>query len=108
MVTSITMLIRVPYLNALGITIISFKCHEKSERKKLQTTIGEITFGGGIFNVVSLKYIGKCHLVITYTLKERNNINELDNKIFTKSLGAWPRGPLATPLGGVIGTRPNN
>ena len=30
---------------------------------------------GGIFYVVSLKYIGKRHLVITYTLKERNNIN---------------------------------
>ena len=43
--------------------------------KKLQKYIGEMTFGGGIFNVVSLKYIGKRHLVITYTLKERNNIN---------------------------------
>ena len=37
--------------------------------------LGEMTFGGGIFNVVSLKYIGKRNLVITYTLKERNNIN---------------------------------
>ena len=37
---------------------------------KLQTNIGEMTFGGA-----SLKYIGKHHLVITYTLKERNNIN---------------------------------
>ena len=43
--------------------------------KKLQKNIGEMTSGGGIFNVVSLKYIGKRHLVITYTLKERNNIN---------------------------------
>ena len=42
---------------------------------KLQKNIGEMTFGGGIFNVVSLKYIGKRHLVIAYTLKERNNIN---------------------------------
>ena len=40
-----------------------------------EKNIGEMTFGGGIFNVVSLKYIGKRHLVITYTLKERNNIN---------------------------------
>ena len=43
--------------------------------KKIPKKIGEITFRGGIFNVVSLKYIGKRHLVITYTLKERNNIN---------------------------------
>ena len=42
---------------------------------KLPKNIGEMTFGGGIFNVVSLKYIGKRHLVITYTLKEPNNIN---------------------------------
>ena len=42
--------------------------------KNLPTNIGEMTFGGGIFNVVSLKYIGRRHLVITYTLKERNNI----------------------------------
>ena len=43
--------------------------------KKLHKNIGAMTFGGGIFNVVSLKYIGERHLVITYTLKERNNIN---------------------------------
>ena len=45
------------------------------ERNKIANNIGEITFGGGIVNVVSLTYIGKRHLVITYTLKERNNIN---------------------------------
>ena len=43
--------------------------------KELPKNIREMTFGGCIFNVVSLKYIGKRHLVITYTLKERNNIN---------------------------------
>ena len=46
----------------------------QSERK-LQKNIVEMTFEGGIFNVVSLKYIGKHHLVITYPLKERSNIN---------------------------------
>ena len=30
--------------------------------KKLQKSIGEMTFGGGIFNVVSLKYIGMIHI----------------------------------------------
>ena len=37
-----------------------------------------------------------------YTFKECNNINSLEKKTFTKSLGGawppWPRGPLATPL----------
>ena len=48
----------------------------QSEKKLPQNIgLGEMTFGGGIFNVVSLKYIGKRHLVITYTLKERNNMN---------------------------------
>ena len=42
---------------------------------KFAKNIGDMTFEGGIFNVVSLKYIGKRHPVITYTLKERNNIN---------------------------------
>ena len=44
-------------------------------KKNCKKNIGEMTFRGDIFNVVSLKYIGKRHLVITYTLKERNNIN---------------------------------
>ena len=30
--------------------------------KTLQTNLGEMTFGGGIFNVVSLKYIGMIHV----------------------------------------------
>ena len=29
---------------------------------KLQKNMGEMTFGGGIFNVVSLKYIGMIHI----------------------------------------------
>ena len=45
--------------------------------KKSATNIGEITFGGPIFNVVSLNYLGKRH-----------------KKTFTKSLGgAWPLWP---------------
>ena len=32
------------------------------ERKKIAKNIGEMTFGGGIFNVVSLKYIGMTHI----------------------------------------------
>ena len=37
---------------------------EAQSEKKLPTNIqvGEITFGGGIFNVVSLKYIGMIHI----------------------------------------------
>ena len=49
------------------------------QRKKdlSATNIGEITFGGPIFNVVSLNYLGKRH-----------------KKTFTKSLGgAWPLWP---------------
>ena len=52
--------------------------------KKSATNIGEITFGGPIFNVVSLNYLGKRH-----------------KKTFTKSLGGGgmaPVAPLATPL----------
>ena len=50
--------------------------------KKSATNIGEITFGGPIFNVVSLNYLGKRH-----------------KKTFTKSLGGMaPVPPLATPL----------
>ena len=51
--------------------------------KKSATNIGEITFGGPIFNVVSLNYLGKRH-----------------KKTFTKSLGGGmaPVVPLAMPL----------
>ena len=42
--------------------------------KKSATNIGEITFGGPIFNVVSLNYLGKRH-----------------KKTFTKSLGGMAR-----------------
>ena len=42
---------------------------EPRAKTNCQKNIGEMTFVGGIFNVVSLKYIGKRHLVITYTLK---------------------------------------
>ena len=64
--------------------------------KKLHTNIGEMTFGGGIFNVVSLKYIGKRHLVITYTLKERNNLNQFERKKHLPKVlwgGTWPPWP---------------
>ena len=47
--------------------------------------MGQVTFGGPIFNVVSLKYIGK-----------------RQKKTFTKSFfwggGSWPPCPLAAPL----------
>ena len=47
--------------------------------KKSATNIGEITFGGPIFNVVSLNYLGKRH-----------------KKTFTKSLGGG-HGPCGPP-----------
>ena len=46
--------------------------------EKSATNIGEITFGGPIFNVVSLNYLGKRH-----------------KKTFTKSLGG--HGPCGPP-----------
>ena len=48
------------------------------QRKKSATNIGEITFGGPIFNVVSLNYLGKRH-----------------KKTFTKSLGGGGMAPVA-------------
>ena len=38
------------------------------------------------------------HLVITYTLKERNNVNYLEEKNIHQKLGGGGRAPLATPL----------
>ena len=65
------------------------QCEEKNSKKYRLNNIW-----GGIFNVVSLKYIGKRHLVITYTLKERSNINWLEKKtIYQKVGGHGPRGP---------------
>ena len=43
--------------------LMHLKLLVEKRRKKLQKNIGEMTFGGGIFNVVSLNYIGKHHLV---------------------------------------------
>ena len=66
----------------------SFNCTNRPvsapAAKKSATNIGEITFGGPIFNVLRLNYLGKRH-----------------KKTFTKSLGGGhgPCGPLlATPL----------
>ena len=39
----------------------------------------------------------------TYTRNKRNNVNSLEKKTFTKSLGAWPRGPLWLPHWGKVG-----
>ena len=62
--------------------IVSVNCTNRPvsapAAKKSATNIGEITFGGHIFNVVSLNYLGKRH-----------------KKTFTKSWGggAWPMWP---------------
>ena len=63
-----------------GCALPCLSMNDAPAAKKSATNIGEITFGGPIFNVVSLNYLGKRH-----------------KKTFFKSLGGG-MAPVAMPL----------